>query len=322
MKNIIKIGILVLPILFIQNVNAQNIGNLLKKATEKIEEKSNEEAEKAINKKIDELFEDNKDEEETTPNEETEIQAEQEENVEVEEKQTKSESQQNQAILNMMGMGVEIPTEDSYNFTSSITMEMESFNSDGNSDGKIFYESYINPNEKTYAMKFTSTEAEEQNSEGLMVFDYKNKAMIILSNEDGEKSGMVTPIAADESVYDEDVNTEYDEDFEKYSNIKKTGNSKKILGYNCDEYMYKDEQGKISYWFTDEVDIFNSSLFGGIEQLSMFFAGQMPEGMMLQMESEDFNSNEKFQLNVKEINKNRSKSISLEGYQLVSIGGM
>lgn len=324
MKNIIY-GMLALAFIFCMQESQAQVGNLLKKAAKKVEEKATEKAEDKLDEEIDKLFEDKeKDKENTTNTQETKNQDEPADVEEVEENDysDSKNTQQTQAFFNMMGMGGDIATEDVYNFSSSIKMEMENFEKNGESGGKVLYESYINPNEKTYAMKFTSNEAEHQDSEGLMVFDYKNKAMIILSTENGEKTGMVTPINIDDSSFDEAMENEsaYNEEMEKYSHLKKSGRTKNILGYSCDEYVYEDEQGKISYWFTNEVDIFNSRLFGGIERLSMFFAGQMPSGMMMQMESHDFSSNEKFMLNVKEINENQSKSISLEGYQLISIG--
>lgn len=323
MKSLLHIILLLVFVISVPQTKAQDVNRLLKKATQKLEQKTEAEADKIIDEEIDKLFEKDNKEKETQKieNDENE-QVEQEVEVKQKSSSSKREQQQSQAFLNMMGMGANIPTENAYNFSSSIKMEMESFDAEGNSGGKTFYESFINPHEKTYAMKFTSDDESSRNSEGLMIFDYKNKAMIILSSENGEKSGMVTPIAVDETDFEEMEKTDaaYDEEMEKYTNLKKTGNTKKILGYNCDEYVYQDEQGKISYWFSDDVDIFNSGLFGGIEGLSMFFAGQMPKGMMLQMESENFTNKEKSTINVKEINENTNKNISLEGYQLISIG--
>lgn len=298
-------------ILFVQSVNAQNIGNIMKKALK--------EAEKAITEEIIE----NETEEQKTESEEKQeevVETEQsEEEVEVNENSSNSEQdvQNTQAMFNMMGMGAEIPTKDNYSFSSNIKMEMKSFDANGESDGPVYYESFFNPNQKTYAMKFTSEN--EQSSEGMMIFDYENKAMIIINNENGNKSGMVTSIDVDATV-EEDLDEV--EDSDAFAHLKKTGASKKVLGYKCDEYQYKNEEGKVSYWFTKDIDFFDSNLWGGFEQLAMFFTGQMPNGMLMEMESENFTTNEKFNLLVKEINKNVSKNIDLKDYQLISIGGM
>ena len=324
--NIIKL-FLIASLLFGLNESYAQVGSLMKKAnkalnkaTNKLEEKAENEAEKEINKKIDKLFEKESKNEETVVEEEQEKKQVQEKKNENTSQQSKNDAQQTQAMLNLMGIGGQnINTPDEYNFDSNIKMELESYDSDNQSKEKVYYKTYFNSDGKSYAMKFTNDEQKQEDSEGFMIFDYENDAMIILNDEDGKKTGMVTKMNS-EALTEDYEQERAEEDIENYPNFNKTGKTKKILGYTCEEYEYKDENGKSSYWFTDDVSIKNSSAIGSIESLSFLFAGKSFKGMLMEMESEDFTSKDKFHLIVTEINEKSSETIDISAYELISFG--
>lgn len=78
----------------------------------------------------------------------------------------------------------------------------------------------------------------------MMVYDIEQEAMFTFMNNGGQKIKMAVAINLDESS--EEV-PEYD--------IKATGNTKKILGYNCQEYKMTGKNITATIWVTKEVDI-------------------------------------------------------------------
>lgn len=232
---------------------------------------------------------------------------------------------QSQAMLNMFGMGgADITTEDSYKFTGSIKMEMENFDPKNISSGKTYYETKISDNDNVYAMKFTGDNKDGSDSEGFMIFDYANGAMIILSEENGEKTGMVTPIdtaSMNDLQMTESERKEYDEAV-KHLGYNKSGKTKTILGHKCYEYKYSDEDGSVVYWFTDDVLIKQRGLYGSVGGLASVYSGSMPYGTLMEMEAVDKETKERSHMKIVEIKKNISEKVNLTDYELVKMGGM
>ena len=69
----------------------------------------------------------------------------------------------------------------------------------------------------------------------------------------GEKTGFA--VGLDETQL-ESIEESYEESEEVEANpynIKKTGKTKKILGYKCEEYQTEDENSIVSIWSTDDL---------------------------------------------------------------------
>ena len=230
------------------------------------------------------------------------------------------------AMLKAMGISTEpIDVQEKYNYSGNILMTVQSWSDDGETDGEVQYKTYTTKNNSGFAMEF------EQEGEGKtsMIFDYDKESMIILSDDGDTKSGMVTGysgLADQMSEAEEDINEELEsDDMEDYSayreGLKKTGKSKKIAGYKCDEYIFDDEEVHIVMWMTDQLpadlwaNMFNAN---AISAGSMGFYG----GFVMEMDQKDKSSNDRVYTLVKEVNENQASSLSTKGYQLMSIGGM
>ncbi|MDE0561053.1 DUF4412 domain-containing protein [Algoriphagus sp. NF] len=143
------------------------------------------------------------------------------------------------------GIGEPVDIEDSYEFSGYMTMEIVSTDAKGKTEDPVTMKTLMTDQEYT-AMEISDPEA----NEGLMtiVFDFKNSASVLFMDNEGQKSSFaykfdMSKIADEEmeqQVEDEDVTFE------------KTGNTKTILGYTCDEYLVKSEDGEGHYWITQE----------------------------------------------------------------------
>ena len=119
---------------------------------------------------------------------------------------------------------------------------MEVSDSDGQS---VTYNAYLTGDGSSYAVIF-----EDQGAKSVIVFDTKNSTMLMLVENEGEKTGFamgIDPYAF--ADMEEDNDFEGDSEYESF----KTGKSKTILGYQCDEYLIKDEDSEVRVWSSDEL---------------------------------------------------------------------
>ena len=163
-----------------------------------------------------------------------------------------------------------------------------------------------------------------------MIFDYKNMAMLILSDKNGEKSGVAMEIPKDsiqENAADEEAaaETAKQEDLADYNMYyKPTGRSKKIAGFGCKEYAYENPEGRVELWATNDFKYDYSSAYGqmgGFQALATAGFGGYLLGTVLEMHFKDSDSNARSDLFVKEINPNSSKQFNIADYQIIGLGG-
>ena len=228
-------------------------------------------------------------------------------------------------MMNAMGLN-NVAHEQSYNFTSTMVMDIESIDSLKKSD-KMEYVTFFDVKSKNYAMIFDNVDPESGKSKkSVMLFDFKNYAMLILSEENGERTGMAIAIPRDSTEIEVSEETQtLDEPVEAYVNpmYKATGKSKKIAGYKCDEYVYQEGDGKIAVWATNERRMDLSNAYGqlnGMQGLATMGLG-FGNAMVMQMESETFSSGAKTIMNIREIQSDINKTIDVSGYQIIGMGG-
>ena len=111
-----------------------------------------------------------------------------------------------------------------------------------------------------------------------------------------------------------------DTDFKR---IKKTGNTKKILGYDCEEFMSENESNKFSFWVTKELALFQKNMFFNVSQSlggnTFEDIPQEAQGFMMEMNYENLSNNEKGNMIVVDI-QNQDKTILMADYQLLNLG--
>lgn len=159
----------------------------------------------------------------------------------------------------MAGMGEPVDTEDSYDFFGYVVMEMTSEDEKGKAQEPIQMKSYLGKSTDYSAMEI----ADPKNPKTVttMVFDIKNSASVILLDNEGEKMSIATKLAMDNinEISEEQIDKTIDEN---NTTLEKTGKTKNILGYACDEYHIKNEDGEGYYWVTEESIAGYSSFWG------------------------------------------------------------
>jgi hypothetical protein len=133
----------------------------------------------------------------------------------------------------------------------------------------------------------------------------------MLSDINGMKLGMISEVP--------DSIEQKPGDKQKPPVVTKTGNSKTILGFKCDEYLYREADSKeyTKMWFTKEavLNVDKRAWTQSGMPSSYGYAG-FEQGVILAWESYDKNNELTAKSEVKEINNDFSHTMSIEGYTL------
>ena len=105
----------------------------------------------------------------------------------------------------------------------------------------------------------------------------------------------------------------------KPADIKKTGNTRVIAGYSCDEYSYTDPENKSTgkLWFTKEVNFKIDKRGWSKTGMGTYYGySEFEGGIILASEAYDQKGKLTMKSEAKEINPDFSHTITIKGYTL------
>ncbi len=208
------------------------------------------------------------------------------------------------------GIGEEVDTEDAYSFTGHMVLELISSDAKGKSTEPMKIKTFLSPSSDYTGMELFDPKNPTATTK--MILDIKNKASIILMDGEDSKSSFAFKMDLDELDSLEEKSFE-----ESEFKIQKTGNTKEILGFDCEEYLVQSEDGQGVYWITEE-QIANSNSFLSSnsnlgsskmqEKYARHFANA-PKGNVMEME---YKMNEGEEVKMKVIDIQTSQPITFE----------
>jgi hypothetical protein len=220
----------------------------------------------------------------------------------------------------LFGGKIDIKYDDEYNFTGRIYMQMETY--DKKDVLKSDFYTYYNANSLNAGINVIPVDSKEGDKAVPTVFlyDNNNRCFIMLLGNKDSKTGMISTLPSDSAMAAQAKN-------QKGSNpekatITKTGNSRVIAGYKCDEYKITepDVDGYSNVWMTKDVKIKADKRYWGKSGMPTYYNYPGFEGaMMLAMESFDKNNKPTMKMETKEINDNFKYSISTVGYTFMKM---
>ena len=227
----------------------------------------------------------------------------------------------------MKGVNLNVPTEDSYHFSGKAIMEMTGTDEKGKAIDPVLMITYLSDNADYSGMEF-GTADQKQQQDGLektiMIFDRKNKASVILVENDGEKTSM--SLGFDEDLEESILET----DTLDLDNIefKKTGNTKTIAGHLCEEYKAENEEGRASYWVSREpVEAFNSFwgknspfLTKRLKNANKEYFDKLPDGDILEINSESKKDKSTWIMTMKSLDPSSSSTFVMADYPNMMAG--
>lgn len=227
----------------------------------------------------------------------------------------------------MKGINVNVPTEDSYHFTGKAVMEMTGTDEKGKAIDPVWMTTYLSESADYSGMEFSAADQKQQ-KEGLektiMIFDMKNKASVILLENEGEKSSMSLGFDADieERILDTDTLDLDDIKFEK------TGNTKTIADHLCEEYKAENEEGMASYWVSREpVEAFNSFwgknspfLTKRLKNANKEYFDRLPDGDILEIDSQSKKDKSTWTMTMKSLEPSSPSAFVMADYPNMMAG--
>ncbi len=233
--------------------------------------------------------------------------------------------------MKMMGGGAPIEIADVYTFTKKIRYHIISESKE--EQGSMDYTLWLNPEEGYTGGELSNFKDEYKRPENeemslLTIIDNKHEAMIMLMPE--QKLATVISTATPEGMEDEMVKVEEVDD-DKYDGenvtFKKTGRTKKILGYNCEEYIVTASDSKSSIWVTKEMEDYDEALLKSMKDDSPFILTEgfdELEGMMMEMnvEATDDETGDEVTMAMKVVEvSDEPVKFDMSDYQKMNIGG-
>jgi len=227
-------------------------------------------------------------------------------------------SNQMESVMSMMG------TENidrTYEFDHNFRLKIENYKKD-KLDSEMIMKMYINEQTSSMGVKLEGAEAEQVD---FMVYDMKGQEMLTMMNNDGQKMGMRIVTKDNPGAENDQVDT---------PNIRfeKTGNSKSISGFDCDEYklIYESDtedenQGDQFFWITDETEadwiksMTKMATHSPNMPVNYGVPNTYPDGSVIQMVQTMDNEEEKSVVTVLEMNMNDSFSFSTKGYPFMQM---
>jgi hypothetical protein len=294
--------------------NAQ-IGSMLKNKVGRVINAGAKTLNKEIDKEIDTAAQKEVDKVKVKANEDYE--AAQAEQGEPQENAPQGDAQPSKGINfgGLIGGKVTLKYENSYSFTAKMYMQMEVY--DKKEVTKMDYYIYFSetsPN-SAFVSKIVGTtdEGKEVAMATNMVSDGTNKIVIMLTDIGTTKVGIISAVPEETAAEGQPV-----ENTPKPT-ITKTGNSKVIAGYKCDEYLYKDNESKdySKLWVTKDLKLKGDKRIYLRAGLPAYYGNpDLEGGAILAMESYNEKNELEMKSETKEINNNFPHTISVEGYSM------
>jgi hypothetical protein len=214
----------------------------------------------------------------------------------------------------LFGGKIDIKYEDEYKFTGRIYMQMENY--DKKDVVKSDYYTYFNSNTLDAGIEMLPLDAKngDKTYPTVFLFDNDNRSFMMIIESKDSKTVIISSMPSDSAMAAQ-AKTQKEANPEK-ATITKTGNSRVIAGYKCDEYKIVDaeKEGYSNVWITKDVKLKADKKYWGKAGVPTYYNYPGFEGaMMLAMESFDKSNKPTLKMETKEINDKFSHSISTVG---------
>ena len=215
----------------------------------------------------------------------------------------------------LFGGKIDIKYDDEYKFTGRIYMQMETY--DKKDVIKADYYTYYNGNTLNAGIEMLPVDQKQDDNKTVptvFLFDNDNRCFMMLIENKDSKTGIISTLPSDSAMAAQTKNQKGTNP--EKATITKTGNSRVIAGYKCDEYKIadSDQKGYSNVWMTKDVRIKADKKYWGKSGMPTYYNYPGFEGaMMLAMEGFDKDNKPTMKMETKEINDKFSHSISTEG---------
>lgn len=220
----------------------------------------------------------------------------------------------------LFGGKIDIKYNDNYKFTGRISMKMEMY--DNKDVKKSDYFTYFNGNSMNAGIEVKPLDVKEGDKAvpTVFLFDGDNRCFMMLLENGDSKTGIISTLPSDSAMAAQAKNQK-NANPEK-ATVTKTGRTRTIAGYKCDEYKVvdADKDGYSNVWMTKDVKLKADKKYWGKAGMPTYYNYPGFEGaMMLAMESFDKKDKPTMKMETNEINENFPHAISTKGYTFMKM---
>jgi len=183
------------------------------------------------------------------------------------------------------------------------------------------YTILLNPGEEYMATKMGSMDQDGKKTKMPMnmttIMDFQNNAMIMIMEEQKMANVMSMDMISDVTE---------NEDSEAEKTIIKTGQTKEILGYRCEEYKITSEDMEGNIWIAPDIEAYDQSFLKNLGNSTFAKETELTElkGLMMEMEmtikSGKKNKSTDMKMNVISFEEKETE-IVMSNYQPLSLSG-
>ncbi len=222
----------------------------------------------------------------------------------------------------LSGITADVPVADAYHFTGYSLMEMTGQDEKGENIAPTQVKALFSDSEFVIGMEIELIEKGVKEGTSLIIYDLERNASIILFENEGEKTRIAYGIDLEKMAEGIEVETDEEDISDLDYSWQKTGRTKNILGYTCEEYIGEDEESKAAYWITEKPIQGNSSFWGEnnpylnarMKNENKDYFKNMPQGNLLEMIFESKTDKSIMQMSVIEINDSAAQTFLMEDY--------
>ncbi|WP_373496307.1 DUF4412 domain-containing protein [Aquiflexum sp.] len=212
----------------------------------------------------------------------------------------------------------DVEVDESYNFTGYSILEMTGLDEKGKPIEPVILKAYLSEDSNITGMEF-SEQNKKTNDTYVMIFDFNRSISITLFENDGQKMRMA--YGYDYAAMSKSIDLEEVEDDQNVS-FQKTGNSKNIMGYDCEEYLIETDENITNYWVTKTPITGQASFWG---QNNPFLTARMkdvnpglfdnlPVGNMMEAYMKSKKDKSIMEMKVTDLKEDQPKSFQMEEY--------
>lgn len=223
-----------------------------------------------------------------------------------------------QAMAAMMG-NTDCKIDDNYQFDHQFTSEIRTFDLKGKAENTFKIRNLLKNQSK-----ISGTEILESNIKDMpqssVIMNLETKQMITLVDQGGMKMAMC--MAMDNPLiqsYMGDQKKEETSGKDDLGKMTKTGKTKTILGYQCEEWKSQDEEMIYRFWISDKSDIPMEEFYKNLGEQGtaspMAIGAKFPgKGMLMAMEGQSLKNQERIEMEVVDLKPKTKKTLSTVGY--------
>lgn len=219
-----------------------------------------------------------------------------------------SSSQPSQSVFG----GAEVKTAGTYHFDIIMTVHTQTIKK----SGKVKDNADFNWMISNQGDLFGILTSDKKQGESAIIIDSQNKVMLTIMEE--EKKAMTFSIKDTEQDDDDDVEIK-----DNNVTINKTGRTKKILGYSCNEYTMDSDEMTGRFWLTTEIKMIDFSKMPSRmkkHRKSAWSNGGLNGMMMESTMTEKGKKGKTFKTVATKVDKS-GQTYRMSDYEVMSLGG-